>query len=806
MKFSLRWLGEHLEGGESPAGAERIAEHLTESGLEVEAILRPPAELDAFRIARVVAAEPHPDADRLTVCRVDAGGAEAQVVCGAPNVRPGLLGVFAPPGVRIPGTGVELRAAEIRGVRSAGMLLSERELGLSDEHDRILDLPEDAPPGAAYAAWSGLDDIVIDVGVTPNRPDALGVRGIARDLAARGLGRLLPLDGSPVAGSFDSPLGVTLQAEVASGACPHFVGRYFRGLQNGPSPAWMQQRLRAVGLRPISAIVDITNYITHDLCRPLHAWAADRLAGSLQVRFARPGERLAALDGRDYELPAGATVIADGEAAQGLGGIIGGVPTSCDADTRDVFLEAAYFDPVRTAATGRRLNLQTDARYRFERGVDPAFTAVGMEIATRMILQICGGTVSRPVVAGAPPPPPAAIRYRPRRAVEIAAIDMPVAEQRRILADLGFGVETEGDGLRLQPPSWRPPMAGEADIVEEVARIGSFARIPAVPMPRRAAGVAAPALDPGQRRAGEARRLLAARGMAECVCYSFVSEGDAARFGGAPGLRLANPISPQQAVMRPSLLPSLLRAAARNAARGQRSLALFEVGPEFTGAEPGAQRRAASGIRVGDAVPRAWNASRRPADAFDAKADALALVEALGGPAARLTVLSEAPDWYHPGRGGTLGLGPRNPIARFGELHPDLVEAMGLEGRVAAFEVRLGALPAPRPGLRGRPPLEQSNFQAVERDFAFVVEESVAAGELVAAARQAARKLVASAEIFDVFQGPAAAAQLGPGRKSLALAIRLQAPDRTLTEAEIEAASRAIIAAVGKRVGGTLRS
>ena len=804
MKFPVRWLREHVDTDADP---DAIADALTETGLEVEGVAVPAPELQDFRIARVISAERHPDADRLSVCRVDSGSGESQVVCGAPNARTGMLGVFAPPGTRIPGTGLDLREAEIRGVRSCGMLLSERELGISDEHEGIIDLPEDAPVGAVYAEYAGLDDTVIDIGVTPNRPDALGIRGIARDLAARGLGRLLPLDDTAVPGSFESSVGVSLCEDVVDRACPLFVGRYFRGIRNGPSPHWMQQRLRAVGMRPISAVVDITNYITQGLCRPLHAFDADQLTGSIHVRLRRSGESLEALDGKSYTLPDGATVIADDAGAQGLGGIIGGVATGCEPDTVNVFLESAYFDPIRTAATGRRLNLQTDARYRFERGIDPAFTQTGMEIATRMILDICGGDASHIVVAGSVPLPPPPIQFRPSRTLEIAAIDVSPGEQRQILRELGFGVEDSGDSFTVYPPSWRPPMHGQEDIVEEVARIASFSRIPAVPLPRRLPGMAAPALNLNQRRAGEARRLLASRGMSECVCYSFVSEEEAARFGWTdPALMLANPISPELAVMRPSLLPALLRAAARNAARGYRNLALFEVGPEFFGQEPEQQRRAASGIRTGDRVPRAWNASQRPPDAYDAKADALALIEALGGPVAKMAVKQEAPGWYHPGRSGTLQLGPTNVIAHFGEVHPDIVEAMDLEGRVAAFEVRFENLPGIRRGVRSRPSLQVSNFQAVERDFAFVVDEAVVAGDIVGAVRAAARELVEAAEVFDVFQGGKAESQLGAGKKSVAVAVRLQSRARTLAEADIEGASAAIVAGVRKRTGGVIRS
>ena len=803
MKFTLGWLRDHLDTGVDAGG---IADALTDLGLEVENLTDPAQGLERFVIGEVRSAEPHPNADRLRVCQVDTGSGLAQVVCGAPNARAGMRGVFAPPGERIPGTGMDLRMAEIRGVESCGMLLSERELGISDEHDGIVELPEDAPVGENYARYAGLDDPVFDIAVTPNRPDALGVRGIARDLAARGIGQLKVQAIEPVEGVFDSPVGVTLKPEVADRACPLFVGRYFRGVQNGASPRWMQQRLRAIGLRPISALVDITNYFTFDLCRPLHAFDADRLTGGIQVRFAKPGERLEALDGGTHVLDPEMTVIADDAGAQGLGGVVGGTGTACGPETCNVVFEAAYFDPLRTAATGRRLNIPSDARFRFERGIDPAFAIDGMEAASRMILEICGGEVSHLAVAGAAPDVSRVIPLRTARTRELVGMEVPVAEQERILEALGFETRSQDRVLEVRPPSWRPDVHGEADLVEEIARVASLADLPAVPLPRRRSGVSAPALDMVQRRTATARRLLAGRGMHECVCYSFVSAGDATRFGGdAERLRLQNPISPGLSVMRPSLLPALLQVASRNRARGTRDLAVFEVGAEFYGPAPGEQRRMASGVRMGDAVTRSWNAPLRAVDVFDVKADLLALIAALGAPADRLTVKGEAPGWYHPGRSGVLGFGPKNPVAHFGELHPEVIAAMDLEAPVAAFELRIENLPRSRGG-RGRPPFEAPNYQAVERDFAFVASTDVTAAEILRAARGAEKSLIESVRIFDVFGGPEAERQLGKDRKSVAITVRLQPRGGTLEESEIGRVSEAVVAAVIQATGAELRA
>jgi phenylalanyl-tRNA synthetase beta chain len=804
MKFTLGWLSEHLE---TAAGAEAIAAALTDLGLEVESLADPAATLGAFTIARVIEAAPHPNADRLRVCRVEtfpAGPGTApvavQVVCGAPNARTGMIGVFAPPGTHVPGTGVDLKAGVIRGVASDGMLCSERELMLSDEHDGIIDLPADAPPGMRYIDWAGLNDPVIHIKVTPNRPDALGVRGIARDLAARGLGRLRPLAVEPVPGRFPCPVGLAIEPALKSGGCPHFAGRLIRGLRNGPSPAWLQRRLRAVGLRPISALVDVTNYVTIGLNRPLHVFDAAKLRGALRIHPAAGGETILALDGRTYRLAPGMMAISDDAGVEGIAGIIGGAASGVSEATTAVFLESAWWDPVAIAATGRALRVTSDARYRFERGVDPAFTRPGLELATRMILDLCGGEASDVVEDGAPRLSPRAYRFDPDRVERLVGMAIPAAAQRATLEALGFTLA----GDMASPPTWRPDIQGEADLVEEVARIASLAGLAGRPLPRPAAGVTPPVLTPAQARERTARRTLAALGYNEAVSYSFIDAAAAALFGGgAAAVRLDNPISSEMTHLRPDLLPGLLRAAARNQARGLADLALFEIGPAFSGGEPGEEAAHATALLVGQAGPRDPHGSRRPVDLYDIKADAEALLAALGAPA-RLQVARRAPAWFHPGRAGAFTLGPAL-LASFGELHPRVLLAFDVKGPAMALTLPLAALPQARARGTARPPLALPDLQAVERDFAFVVDARTEAASLVQAAQGADRTLIESVRVFDEFAGPRAEAQMGPGKKSLALTVRLQPRERTLTEAEIEAVAARVVAAVAKATGGSLR-
>ena len=800
MKFTLSWLRDHLD---TRASVSEIAEALTDLGLEVEGMSDPASGLSGFRLGRVEAVEPHPDADRLRVCQVRTAAGLSQIICGAPNARAGITVVVAEPGAYVPGIDTTIGVGRIRGVESHGMMCSERELELSDEHDGIIELPS-GEVGQSFADWlaandPGRVDPVIEIAVTPNRPDALGVRGIARDLAARGLGTLRPWSAEPVPGTFPSPIGVGIDAD-ARDACPVFLGRVIRGVTNGASPPWMQARLRAVGLRPISALVDITNYVTFDLDRPLHVFDAARVTGDLRVHRAGGGETLEALDERTYRLADGMILISDDAGPESLAGIMGGERTGVTEATTDVFLEAACWDPVRVALTGRALRIHSDARHRFERGVDPAFTPDGFEHATRLVLDICGGEASEAVVAGAVPDTARAYRFDPARVASLVGMEVPEAEQRATLEALGFRLE----GDLAWAPSWRPDVQGEADLVEEVARVASLAKLRGAPLPRPQPGVPARVLTPAQLRERAARRTAAALGYDEAVTYSFIDAASAAAFGGgSEAVRLDNPISSEMSHLRPSLLPGLLAAAARNQARGAPDLALFECGPVFSGGEPGEQETVLTGLLVGHAAPPGPHGDRRPADAFDAKADAEAVLAAAGAPGTAMT-LRDAPGWWHPGRSGRFGLGPRRVIATFGDLHPRVVERFDLRGPAAAFEVRLDAIPSPKARGTSRGALELPELQTVERDLAFVLDARAEAGALLAAAR-GADPMVESVRVFDAFDGPMAEAQLGEGRKSLAVTIRLQPREATLTEPEIAAVVERVVAKVERATGGSLR-
>lgn len=805
MKFTLSWLRDHLE---TDATLDQITEALTDLGLEVEGVSDPSESLGAFRIVRVIEAAPHPDADRLRLCRVetwpagpDGPSEEVQVVCGAPNARTGMFGVFAPVGTHVPGTGVDLKPGIIRGQASNGMLCSERELMLSDAHDGIIDLPENAPLGARFIDYAGLNDPVVEIAITPNRPDALGIRGIARDLAARGLGRLKPLSIEPVCGTFPSPITVTIAPELKDKGCPLFAGRVIRGVTNGPSPDWLQKRLRAIGLRPISALVDITNFFTFALNRPLHVFDADKVEGGLRIHPALGGEELLALDGKSYQVQAGQMLISDEHEAESLAGIMGGEASGCTDATINVFLESAYWDPITIAATGRALKINSDARYRFERGVDPAFTLPGLELATRMVLDLCGGEASEVVQDGAVPDTARRYRFDPLRVRALVGMDIPEDRQRATLEALGFTLE----GDQAHPPSWRPDILGEADLVEEIARIASLSGLQGKPLPRPQPGVTRPILTPLQSRERAARRTLAGLGYNECVTYSFIDAASATAFGGgADAVRLENPISSEMTHMRPDLLPGLLQAAARNQARGAQDLALFEVGPAFTGGEPGEQHVQAAGILVGMTSSRDPFGSRRAVDVFDVKADSEAVLAAIGAPL-KVQIHRSLPAWFHPGRAGVMSLGPKLPLVLFGELHPKVIKAYDLKGAVVGFTILLENPPFPKARKSTRQPLVTSALQPVERDFAFVLDERVEALSLVNAATGADKSLIAGVHVFDEFTGPKAAIQFGEGRKSVAISVRLQPVERSLTEEDLEAVSRKIVEKVQKATGGTLR-
>ncbi len=802
MKFTLNWLKDHLE---TDVNLEEIASKLTMIGLEVEEIDNPAEKYAAFKTARVIEAKPHPDADKLRLCRVETPEGEVQVVCGAPNARTGMIGVFAPSGSYIPGTGMTLKPTKIRGVESNGMLVSEREMELSDEHDGIIELPEDTPLGVPFAEVMGLDDPVIEIAITPNRPDALGVYGIARDLAAAGLGKLKDGAVDPVAGHGKSPIGVSLKFDKENAAaCSQFIGRYVKGVTNGPSPGWLQKRLRAIGLRPISALVDITNYVSYDRGRPLHVFDADKLKGDIHVRLAEKGEKMLALDEAEYELDETICVIADDSGPVGIGGVIGGLNTGCTEETTNVFLEVAYFDPLRIARTGRALGIQSDARYRFERGVDPAYLPQAAELATRLILDLCGGDASKTVVAGDGPHWQKTIEFDHTRVERLTGLKLEEQRIVEILAALGFGVAGFGDEkLMVEVPSWRPDVEGPADLVEEVVRIHGLEHVQPAPLPRHVA-VATPILTENQNRMRLAKRALAARGLDEAVTWSFIAEEHARAFGAANNiaqLTVENPMSPELDTMRPSILPGLILAAGRNMDRGFDEVALFEAGPQYAGDAPEDQSLAISGIRRSPGA-RHWASAARGVDAFDAKADALAVLAAVGAPLESVQVTSDAPAWYHPGRSGVLRLGPKNALATFGEVHPRILDMLDVKGPMVAFEVIPTNVPEPKKkGTKARSPLNASDLPAVIRDFAFVVDVNVTAEQVLRAARGADKKLITAAVLFDVYEGKG----IEPGKKSLAIEVTLQPFDKTLTDDEIEAVAQKVIAQVSKATGGTLR-
>jgi len=807
MKFTLSWLKDHLQ---TDATLDAIVSKLTLIGLEVEGVDEPAAKLRDFTIARVLEAAPHPNADKLRVLKVETGAGVVQVVCGAPNARKGLVGVFAAPGVHVPGIKATLGKATIRGVDSAGMMCSERELELSTEHSGIIELPErmKAQVGERFVDAMELNDPVIDVAITPNRPDCLGVRGIARDLAAAGLGKLRKAsEGYTGQGAFDCPIPIKLQfPKGAENACPVFAGRVIRGVSNKASPEWMQRRLRAIGLRPINAAVDVTNYISYDRARPLHVYDADKLRSPIMARLGKPGESFTGLDGKTYEVDETMCVIADKAHVLGLGGVMGGETTGATEATTAIFIESAYFDPARTAATGRKTGINSDARYRFERGIDPHSQMLGLNLATEMILEFCGGEPSAAIVAGREPDGSAAISFDPARVYKLSGAKFTNAETVSTLKKLGFTVEGKAPALKVTPPSWRPDVHGAADLIEEVIRLSGADRIPSAPLPRDP-GVAKPVLTPGQKRVLNARRALAVRGYVEAVTWSFIAEAQARHFGGgAPALHLANPISSEMTDMRPSLLPGLLAAARANANRGFQDAALFEVGQIFCGERPEDQSNAASGVRTGTARftggGRHWDGAAKPADVFDAKADALAVLGALGLDAGKLQTARNAPSWYHPGRSGTLQLGPKTILAHFGELHPETLKVMDIAGPAAVFEVFLDNVPAQRRKGTAKGPLTVSDFQPVQRDFAFIVDKAVDAASVLRAAEGAEKSLISRVSLFDVFAGQGVPA----GKKSLGVEITLTPLDRTLTEAEIEAVSEKIVAQVKKATGAELRS
>lgn len=798
MKFTLSWLKSHLD---TDASVDEIAETLTDLGLEVEGIENPAAKLSDFVIGKVTAAEKHPDADKLKVCTVDAGEGPTQIICGAPNAREGITVVVAKPGTYIPGLDITISVGKIRGIESYGMMASEKELELSDEHNGIIELPA-GEIGQSFADYLAEHDPskvdpVIEIAITPNRPDALGVRGVARDLAARGLGVMKDRTVVPVEAGFPNPIAVSIDDDAKSDA-PVFYGRLIKGVKNGPSPAWLQQQLRAIGLRPISFLVDVTNWFTYDLNRPLHVFDADKINGNLlRLHRAKGDETLVGLDEKEYTLPEGAIVISDAEGPESIGGVMGGLRTGCTEDTVNVFVEAAYFETVRTAYTGRALKINSDARYRFERGIDPAFTPEGLEHAVRMIVDHAGGEASEVVKAGEIPDTARAYKLDTDRCSSLVGMDIPADTQRDTLTKLGFVM----DGDMAQVPSWRPDVRGSADLVEEVARMASLTNLKPVPMPRVRAGVPAPVLTASQKRLQMARRTTAALGYNECVTYSFIDKAAATLFGGGTdATMLSNPISSEMSHMRPALLPGLLQAAARNQARGQNNLALFEAGDAFHGGEPTEQHTLVTGILVGKTGPKDVHGTSRDVDVYDAKSDAEAILSAMGAPA-KVQILRGAGDVWHPGRHGMICLGPKKVLGIFGEIHPKVLAALDVKGPVVGYVLYPNEIPVPKNQSANRGAASIPDLQAVERDFAFVMDASVDALTATNAAAGADKALIENVRVFDEFIG----GNLGEGKKSLALTVRLQPSGATLKDTDIEAVSAKIVEKVTKATGGTLR-
>jgi phenylalanyl-tRNA synthetase beta chain len=794
MKFTWNWLVRHLEPA---ASLDEIVEGLTRIGLEVEGVEDPSEKLAGFRLARILTAEPHPQADKLQVLTVEAGsGQPLQVVCGAPNARAGLVGILGLPGAVVPVNGMELKVSSIRGVESNGMMCSSRELGLGDDHQGIVELPgiDASAIGRSYAAFAGLDDPVIDIAVTPNRQDCMGVRGIARDLAAAGLGTLVPLaQVYDVTRIGDGP-GPEVRTEYPQG-CPAFFAQSISGVANGESPPWMRRALNAVGQKPISALVDVTNYLMIDLGRPLHVYDRAKLNGPLVARRARNGEQVLALNGKTYVLDETMTVIADGDAVHDIGGIMGGEHSGVEASTTEVLIECAYFDPDHIARTGQKLGLTSDARQRFERGVDPAFLDDGLAIATRLVLDLCGGRASGVTRAGSPPAAERTVSYPPARARDLGGVDVPEAEQRAILERLGFAV-TEGQPWTIRVPSWRRDVDGAADIVEEVIRIAGIDTIPSTPLPR-APGIAKPTTTAEQLVERRVRRMAAARGLNEAITWSFIAEAEAAPFGGA-AFALENPISEEMKAMRPSLLPGLLAAARRNIARGADSVRLFEIGRRY---RADGERPTLGLVLAGDRAVRDWRSGKATGfDAFDAKAEALALLAAAGARVENLQALSPAGSVYHPGRSARLCLGPKNVLAECGELHPAILKAFDLAGPVVAAEIYLDAVPARRATTRTRDAYAPPALQAVKRDFAFLVPEALQADALLRAVRGADKQAIVGVSLFDVFTGPG----VQEGQKSLAVEVTLQPADKSFTEEELKAIAERIVAAAAK-TGARLR-
>ena len=803
MKFTFSWLKEHLD---TTASVSEIADALTDLGLEVEDILDPAAHLESFTIGKIIKTEQHPNADRLRVCLVQTDEGERQIICGAVNARTGINVVVAKPGSYVPGIDTTIGVGNIRGVESAGMMCSEREMGMSDEHDGIIEIPS-GQVGERFVDWVKLNnpskmDAVIEIAITPNRPDALGIRGIARDLAAKGIGILKDQDKVTLAGKFESKIKVSIDQDTQKNGCEIFSGRLIRKVRNGPSPAWLQDRLIALGLRPISILVDITNFFTFDSNRPLHVFDADKLSGSLRVHKLTEPTEFIGLDEKKYYLSEGMVVISDDKEIVSVAGIMGGLNSGCTDTTQNVFLEAAIWNNVQIAKTGRVLKINSDARYRNERGIDPGFNNEAIELASKMIVDLCGGEPSIVVSAGKVESKARSYKLDLNRVNTLVGMDVSEGEQLRILDELGFEVN-QG---RAFPPTWRPDILGEADLVEEIVRVSSLQNLVGKPLARTKIGVPKPVLTLLQRRERTARRTLASIGYNECVSYSFIDRDSALQFCGDDDLiPLENPISIDMGYMRQDLLPNLLKAAQRNQARGFLDLSLFEVGTIFSGKEPGQQSIVATGLLVGNTSPRDPHGDRRAVDVFDTKADMEIILQALVAPKTT-KIYRDTPKVWHPGRSGRVSLGPKNTLAVFGEVHPKIVKSFGLKGSVLAFTILIENIPTRKVNTATRDALITSDFQAVDRDFSFILDDRVEASLVVGAVESIDKSLIECVTVFDEFSGVKASQQFGEGKKSLAISVRLQPQGKTLTDKEIDEISSKIIMVVRDKTGGELRS
>lgn len=794
MKFSISWLKEHLD---TNASVDEIAETLTKIGLEVEEITNPAAKLKGFVTAKVETYERHPDSDHLGLLCVNTGKEKLQVVCGAPNCKQGLVGVFAPVGVTIPCYNEELKVGKIRGVESFGMMCSEKELCLGEDHNGIIELPVDTKIGLPAAELFSIDP-VIEIAITPNRAECLGVRGVARDLAAAGLGTLKSLNIIKKSGSFKSPVNVKIED---FDACPIYVGRYIKGVNNkAETPKWMKDRLTAIGLRSISPLVDITNYINYDLARPLHVFDADKLNGNIIVRMANVGEKFISLEEKEYALDTKSLGICDGEGVQCLGGIMGGLNKGCACETKNVFLECALFKPECIARTGRHFQIDSDSRYRYERWVDPKSNILGSDYATQLILEICGGEVSEVVIAGAEPEEERVAYIRPSRIKDLIGIEVSEDKILEILNHLGFKTSLEDGKIKAVSPTWRGDIEGEHDLVEEVVRMIGLDKIPAVSLP--VDKFPKQTLNAGQRRAVTVKHELASRGMYETVTWSFTDSNLGKHFRKSKeAVILSNPIAADMDEMRPSILPNLLMAVKNNIARGYANVSLFEVGPEFYGRNPGEQNQVVAGVRSGNTFKKHWTKQERAYDVFDAKADALAVIAAANGPFENAQITLDAPSYYHPGRSGVLRLG-KTVLAYFGEIHPSICKAMGLKQKVMAFEVVLNNIPLPRGNNdKAKKRLEMSQFQPVDKDLAFVVDKNVQAINVIMAAKTADKEHIADVRVFDLYEGD----NLPEGKKSIAIALTFQPTDKTFTDQDIENLMNKVIVDVRKKTGGELR-